>query len=385
MISRFTRWTIASLLVSFSLAVAIDSGAARKRRGSGADGLVTATVHVLDAGGGPAGGVEVELIVIRADGTRDRRIALSAADGRASFPDVRSDCSEIRAAAELEDGTRVEGEPRSCGQELEAFLVLPPAGEAAPGRAVEEEPQQAPAEEPDPVPTLDEDPYDFPISEPADEDEEEPESPKRLERGLLQWSARGGVGFCQQWFYEPGDEDPDCGEEGVVGLDLEADLGVHVAEWLVVGARLGYRFFSSEVVFQESSQEASSYDPSLNVSGESGEVEAANHRLLYGLLARGVLYVGDWALGLEAVPIGVFHQLTRGKEDQSDDFAEFFVSVGVSAAYRFGRSWWGGLYADFFQPLPWVCSQRFMPGTLTVGLVFGGRFGPPALDEDADG
>ncbi len=367
------------MVVSFSLAVAIDSGAARKRRGRKAGELATATVHVLDAGGGPAGGIEVELIVTREDGTRDRRIALSGADGRASFPDVRSGCREIRAAVELEDGTRVEGEPRSCDDELEAFLVLPPTDEAAPEPAVEEEP----AEEPAGAPALDEDPYDVPIPEPADE-KEEPESEKPAERGLLQWSARGGVGFCQQWFYEPGDRDPVCGDEGVVGLDLDADLGAHLAEWLVVGARLGYRFFSSKAAFQQSGQDTSSYDPSLSFSGENGEVEAANHRLLYGALVRGVLFVGDWVLSLEAVPIGVFHQLSRGEEGQSDDFAEFFVSVGVSAAYRFGGSWWGGLYADFFQPAPWVRSQRFLPGTLTVGLVFGGRFGPPTAEERAD-
>jgi hypothetical protein len=346
--------------------------------------LATATVRVLDAAGAPVSGIEVELFVTRGDGSEDRRRGISGVDGAAVFEDVRADCVDLQATALVATG-RVDGKLRPCGDGLEAFVVLPSAA-PTPAPAAASAIASTPYDEPAVAPLAPEAPAGPAGSAPAVE--EAPAEPAGAAgepapgaaahgEGPVAIGARVGIGLCQEWFYRPGMDDPSCGDDVSPGLDLELDAGWHVTEWLVLGPRIGYGFFRStvEVDFNEGPDDGNPTDLLPTVQDGGMNLEAANHRLHWGLGARAVWTGSRLVAGLDLMPLALLHHFTRFEEVENESCTEFVVSAGVFAGLRLDRSWWLGAAVRFLQPLPWIDSQRFLPGTLAFGLAAGYRFG----------
>lgn len=192
--------------------------------------LSPATVHALDSTGAPVADAEVELSVIRADGTEDRRLGTTDHEGAAVFDDVRADCTQIRAAVRV-GSTRVQGSPRPCGQTLEVFVVMDtprPAPErdiASPATApLPPEPRQ-------------------PMPEPAPP----PASAVDWNSGWLYAAPRLGLDLCQDQF---ANDRASCGDGGL-GFSLTAALRARTLStglfsvW--AGLDIGYRFFTGNL------------------------------------------------------------------------------------------------------------------------------------------
>jgi len=88
------------------------------------------------------------------------------------------------------------------------------------------------------------------------------------------------------------------------------------------------------------------------------------------------------------MPLALVHHSTRIQGGDNREYTEFAVSAGLLAGIRMDRSWWIGVQVRFFQPLPWIESQRFLPGTLALGMTIGYRFdsmGRPREEPEAAG
>ncbi len=376
-----------------ALVIAISTASAAAARRKPKVKLATAVVHVLDAAGAPVAGVEVELLVSRIDGSEDRRRGTTCADGAASFDDVRTDCVDFQASALLASG-KEDGKLRPCSDGLEAFVVLSGVNRAAAsGAAVviapypEDEPAAAPPAPAQPVVEAEPEPAAPPVP-PEPTASIPPAAVVEGTEGPLAIGARAGVGFCQEWFYRPGPDDPKCDDNVSPALDLEIDGGFHVAEWLVLGARIGYGYFESTARFPVDDEADTGDQTDLQgvVSEGEGRVDGAgNHRLHWGLGARAI-WAGEHVIaGADLVPLALLHHFTRMEGAGTETFTEFVVSAGVLAGLRIDRSWWLGVYARFFQPVPWIDDQRFLPGTLAFGVVAGlriGREGQPATEAE---
>jgi len=356
-----------------ALATPLLAGAAEKRKGK-RSGLSEAVVHVLTAEGDAAEGVEVVLEITRSDGTSDRRIATSGADGEAVFPDVRRDCREIRASA-LTDAGPAEGRLRKCGADLEAFLVLPAApAEAAPAP----EPEAGP-EIPEPV-VVEEDPYSAPAPAPPGPEVAPPEEPadREEEPGLVELRGRLGIDACVEWFYDLRSDQVGCDEMDPVGVGLEVDLAVHFEEWFLFGLLAGYHYIGAELEEEDESGEP------------TGELEGiSSHMLVLGLPLRFQWILGkrpdrpggSWIVSLTGVPVGLFRQIVE-TDEKTYESNEFFVAAEVAGGYFVGEATWLGVYVELLQPMPWVHSDGYRTGTMAAGVAVGTRFGSPAADEE---
>ncbi|MBW2278581.1 MAG: hypothetical protein JRF63_13900 [Deltaproteobacteria bacterium] len=344
-------------LVLALLAIAPESLAKKNKKKQKGAPLGEAVVHVLDPEGAPVGGVEVILDIERPDGAHDRRLGLSGEDGDAYFRDVRGDCVQVRASVRTETAD-VEGKPRPCGARVEAFVVVPATGAVpAPAGSVENVEYPEPAE-------VEDDPYAAP--EPAAPDPPvEPEKPSEIppEDQPFELRARLGPDFCAAMFYEPAEQQRNCDDTDAIGFGIELDAGFHFEEWFVTGVMVGYRYFGSRVVPLDAPED------------DQSKKGASNHLLLAGFQLRLSWMLSDWVIGVDAIPLGISHQVIT-LDDDNFSINEFFASLTLGASYRVGKSSWVGVYVEILQLMPWVRSDVFRPATISAGVLFGTRLGP---------
>jgi hypothetical protein len=282
---------------------------------------------------------------------------------------------QVKATVRAEGGD-VEGKPRPCGDQVEAFVVVPavsvtPAPEPGPPQPETAEPAGA-AESVAPV-DVDDDPYQEVTSEPPDT---EPAAPEELpavppEEQPFELRARAGPDFCLEMFYEPAEAQRTCDDTDVIGLGIEIDAAFHFEEWFLIGVMAGYRYFGSQAA------------PIGENTEDPTKKSASNHLLLAGLQLRLSWMLEEWVLAVDAVPLGISHQVIVFDNDQYS-VNEFFVTLTLAASYRVGEGSWVGVYTELLQLVPWVDSNNFRPATISAGVLFGTRLGPEPEAEDEE-
>lgn len=369
--SRLAARTAWIACIAVLLVLAPDARAQKKKKKKG-QVLGEAVVHVLDSQGAPVGGIEVILDIERPDGTHDRRLGLTGQDGDAHFRDVRVDCVQVRASVRAE-GAGVEGQPRPCGERVEAFVVVPAAAPAPP--EVVESPQPPALERVpglEPVSTVVEEPEPTELEpEPESAAEPAPEPVPEIppEEQPFELRARLGPDICAEIFYEPAEKQRTCDDTDVLGFGVELDAAFHFEEWLLAGVMIGYRYFGSQAVPLDAPED------------DQDKKRADNHLLLAGAQLRLSWMLSKWVLTVDAVPVGISH-LVIGLEDEQFSINEFFITLSLVAAYRFGKGSWIGVYTELLQPMPWAHSDIFRPATISAGVLLGTRLGPQP-DPDA--
>ncbi|MDD5305964.1 MAG: hypothetical protein PHU25_01460 [Deltaproteobacteria bacterium] len=361
-----TRHLTAGLALALAFALAPPIHAQKKRH---KPKLGEAVVHVLDAAGGPVTDVEVVLEISRGDGGVDKRLARTGADGVAAFKDVRADCTEVKAVVRAPSGD-VPGQPRPCGSErIEAFVVVAPAQSAPPS---EPAPQPAPPPAPTPSPPAPPAPVPPPAPGPAPQPARAPAPQAKPEqpRGPAEVRVRAGVDLCNEWFYTPGGEETGCGDMDP-GFALQADVGLHIEEWFLPALLVGYRF-------QGATKKVTTQDATTTTQDATTTTEdLGNHLLMAGFMMRFSFPVSRFLFSVDAVPLGYFHQIsnvTVGSDDTQKTWNEFFASLGVTIQFSVAPGFWLGVFAEDFQPLPWMRSDVFQVGELSVGAMGTTRF-----------
>lgn len=320
-------------------------------------------VHVLDDARRLVGGAEVEIMLEREDGSIQVRRRYTDRSGKVRFGGVLVECNRVHVRARVGDRER-RSRIRDCREVREIFIVLPGSSDARPEVAMS-----------------DRDGNPLPPPPPAVSEEPLVLDPKFASRyrdpGVFEMHARGGFDFCNDSLVHGA---AGCGVDYPAGASTEVAWAVHLLGWwklsFAVGAIAGYRFDRGPV----DDMPDASYESHMLTAGPRLVVQAG---------------AGDWVFGLEGVPLGAIHRKTSTARSagpalddpsfgaarpetihQSSSANGAFFSIGFFAGWRA----WGnaplGFYTQFVGPVSVGGQERFQPGSTTIGVFAGWRFGP---------